>query len=272
MSRSEFRYMRVEHHTVNCPKIVNEVLAGKIVPAAFQRPYSWSKKNVTDMVRSADSGAPLGNIMTWYATRKMDMSNFMAKRFGPNIVVPKSDTNEILLNGFNRLATMAWLMFADAPKDMLIQRLGSLFHNISEKEKSIFLSGERLVFDAENGEFYFVNDAEADKGLRMSFKAAVSKNINLLKEVIESKAAQGIPQTDIDVLITNWDDLRRSNSFYSSMFLQTNVYSSEFEYAREFFLNTVNRGSPLTDMQIENIKTWKPDDLRNNLNIEGMAP
>jgi len=90
--------------------LVRMVQAGALVPAAFQRQYVWSRHDIEEMWASIDMRDPLGAVLLWRPDEEETARRLARERLGPVTVTPGPRTG-LILDGQNRLVTLAWSMF-----------------------------------------------------------------------------------------------------------------------------------------------------------------
>lgn len=90
--------------------LVRKVQAGALVPAAFQRQYVWSRRDVEEMWASIDAHDPLGAVLLWRPDDADTAFRMARPQLGPVSVTPDRST-ALVLDGQNRLVTLAWSMF-----------------------------------------------------------------------------------------------------------------------------------------------------------------
>ncbi|MFK4706137.1 hypothetical protein ABIC83_002976 [Roseateles asaccharophilus] len=121
--------MRIRQSFVELSTILKDVRSGRLLPAAFQRPYVWSKDDVLAMCESLLRGIPIGSFLIWSPGAHEDLSSAARHRLGP-ITASTSlgfGYHSMLLDGQNRLATLAWIMndgSAPIPGDLTDQERG----------------------------------------------------------------------------------------------------------------------------------------------------
>src|SRR3546814_3468283 len=86
-------------------QLTERVKAGRAVPAAFQRPYVWSEKDIVALWTSIIKGYPLGAFLFWQPPGK-DISEYAQAALGP-IRIPELQRPALILDGQNRLVTFA---------------------------------------------------------------------------------------------------------------------------------------------------------------------
>lgn len=97
---------RVVTETCYMMDIIADVRRGHVVPAAFQRPYVWTVADIEALWMSILKGYPLGSLLMW---NPIDAMGTAGTRLGPIQVVGEG-RRDIILDGQNRLVTMAWSM------------------------------------------------------------------------------------------------------------------------------------------------------------------
>jgi hypothetical protein len=90
-------------------EIVERVRDGRLAPAAFQRPYVWTRHDVEEMWASIVSRDPLGGILLWTPGDEDVVRRMARSRLGPVDLVP-GPRSTLVLDGQNRLVTLAWSM------------------------------------------------------------------------------------------------------------------------------------------------------------------
>jgi len=106
--------------------MVRKVQAGTLVPAAFQRQYVWNRGDVEEMWASIEMRDPLGGVLLWRPEDEETARRLARGNLGPVTVVPGSRTG-LILDGQNRLVTLAWSMFD--PDDVVADAPGSAVWN-----------------------------------------------------------------------------------------------------------------------------------------------
>src|SRR3546814_11644984 len=81
-------------------QLTERVKAGRAVPAAFQRPYVWSEKDIVALWTSIIKGYPLGAFLFWQPPGK-DISEYAQAALGP-IRIPELQRPALILDGQNR--------------------------------------------------------------------------------------------------------------------------------------------------------------------------
>lgn len=125
--------------------VIADVRAGRVVPAAFQRPYVWTADDVEALWASILKGYPLGSLLMW---NPRDPSIGGTTRLGP-IAAASEGRRDIILDGQNRLVTMAW---STTPPDAEVPS--------DAPGHGVWRSGRTLVADPYLRTVRFVDNAE----------------------------------------------------------------------------------------------------------------
>lgn len=150
--------MPISQGQVSMMNVVAELLQGRMVPARFQRAYVWEAQDVLKLCRSLELKIPLGAIVSWIAPD--DASQDQGRhRLGPVHLAHGQQHAKLLVDGQNRMASIAWMLrdpAAPVPEDL------------SEKERATWASGRHLVMNLATRKFEFL---ERDEGLTMPIRA-----------------------------------------------------------------------------------------------------
>lgn len=136
--------MRIEQESTLALQLQRRVLEGDAAPAAFQRPYVWTEKEVEALWASILMGLPIGAFLLW---RPLEGAR-AARMLGPVELQP-SHHAALVLDGQNRLATLAW---SATDPDAEVPEASS--------GKALWRNGRHLVADTHRQRVVFV-DAEA---------------------------------------------------------------------------------------------------------------
>lgn len=118
--------------------ILKDVASGRLLPAAMQRPYVWRKADVEALCDSILSGFPIGAFLMWAPGSKADIAQLARARLGPIEARGVADGSvSLLLDGQNRLSTLAWMMASEPPA----------LADLSPAEVDTWTGPERLVLD-----------------------------------------------------------------------------------------------------------------------------
>ncbi len=113
------------------------------------------KKNVEAMCDSIVSGFPIGSFLLWSPFEKYDLTLISKGHLGSIRPPTNAKYTSLILDGQNRLATLAWMMEQNVNE----------VKNISGIEAETWLSREVLVLDFETKSIIFVPNEEANNGL-----------------------------------------------------------------------------------------------------------
>ena len=132
-------------------QVARDAGAGKLVPAAFQRPYAWTRHDVEAFWASIMARYPLGSLLLWEPKDDVDLDRLSRGRIGP-VAADRDAYPGIILDGQNRLASYAWSCRAhDDPSPFP--------DDLSDMERATWASGMHLVADCRTETIRFV-DAE----------------------------------------------------------------------------------------------------------------
>jgi hypothetical protein len=139
----------IRQNTAFLESLISEGQDGRLVPARFQRPYRWNSDAVIDLWQSLIIHCPIGSALVWYPNDRQTIDRFAGSRLGPIQTVP-NERSGILLDGHNRLASFAWSLCE--PTEIVCP-------DMSAEERDTWQSGRRLILDAADRAFRFVDRA-----------------------------------------------------------------------------------------------------------------
>lgn len=93
--------------------LVKKVRAGSLAPAAFQRQYVWTRRDIEEMWTSIAAHDPLGGVLLWRPEDEEVAQRLGRGSLGPVEMQPSRRTS-LILDGQNRLVTLAWSMYDPA--------------------------------------------------------------------------------------------------------------------------------------------------------------
>jgi hypothetical protein len=232
--------------------LVNRVARGEIVPAKFQRPYVWSKDDVLALFNSILMGISIGSFLIWEPSSDMDIDELGRDRLGPTVRNKQTGYRRptgILLDGQNRLATIAWARHVGPVADEVIAQM-------SPQEKAIWGSGEALVLDFTSGGIRFVPEAEAEVGLRLPLSAVIAQDFKVLRIASQRwEREMGIDTNEVDGMIKLYEHCGRR--FMGARAADITITNATVEEAREAFLNICRVGVPMSQEDFDNAVQWK---------------
>lgn len=251
--------MRIRQSTPYLSSMIEDCAAGRMQPAAMQRPYVWIKDDVESLCDSILSNFPIGGFVLWEPGNKADLNKVSKGRLGP-LTGPKAGDRGavgLLLDGQNRMATLAWMMvkdFAGLP----------LFDGMSTEESSTWLAGQRLVLDSTEQRMMFVPAEEADIGFRLPawsllpFCDSGNHTINqLLRQRWNEWEKVGADSAEIEAFIKFHDQC--TNAFRNAQTVVTLIENATAEEARNAFLRVCRVGVQMSQEDFDKAVNWTPD-------------
>lgn len=240
------RKREITSHSVFLKDLMNDVRKGLMQPAAFQRPYVWKKTDVLQLIKSIIEGYPIGSFLIWSPWGAADVSQAGRGRIGP-IVGANSDNKMVsfLLDGQNRLTTMAWLMRNPAEP---------LPADLSGQELETWGSGEQLVLELREKRICFVPDAEINVGFRLPISVLFNGQLNQEFRSREATQWAGVSIDDIDNSMV-WAD-KVKYAFSDARVVATDIKYATFDEALEAFLHICKLGVPMTKKDFKAALSW----------------
>ena len=214
--------------------LVEEVRRGRAVPARFQRPFVWTRGDVIALWTSILRGYPLGTFLMW---RPKDAAVQGRTTLGP-IPIDPSPRSSLILDGQNRLVTLAWSMTppdADVPDDA--------------PGRHLFRSGETLVLDPASRSARFVADDAVD-GMIMP--------VHLLFEGMSAFFRRAW-RSDADDAAMAWLD-HAGSRLRETRIVTTTIEDATPEQAKEAFLHIARAGVPMSDDDFDRAVGNRPDE------------
>lgn len=225
---------------------IREAAAGLLVPAAFQRPYVWTRDDVEALWTSLSRGWPIGSLLLWQPPRDLPLDRAGRRRLGP-IEAADGKWATMLLDGQNRMATIAWSLLG--PDDLRPDA-----STLSPIERETWESSQTLVCDWESRSVRFVPAAEAEDGYRFPVSCLVdNRAMNRLARSMWSAGLQD------DNPIRWMDDL--AQSVREARAAVTVLEDATPAEAVEAFRHVARVGQPVTAEDIEAALSWlsEPD-------------
>lgn len=246
--------MRITQSSSFMLSLVSEVAQGRVLPAAMQRPYVWNKDDVEALCDSILSSFPVGGFLLWAPGSKADLTVLAKPRLGPIMPGASSDADPymLLLDGQNRLATMAWMLAKDLPKAL---------PSASDSEFVTWLTGERLVLDFATKSMKFVPAHEAHLGLRMpAWTVVADSHQERFHEAMQTVRRNNDAwlkdhtQEEIDQFLEMWD--RARDSFRDARITTTIIENATVDEARHAFLRICRVGVPMSQEDFDKAVGW----------------
>lgn len=222
--------------------IVSATRDGRLVPAAFQRPYVWGPDDVEALFESLISGWPTGTLLVWNPDRETDLAASGRYRIGPIAVTPAPGSG-MILDGQNRLATLAWSFHSPgAPLPPNAE--------LSAEEIATWRSGRALVADFDTRPVRFVPEAEANHGYRTPASALLDSTILNRKLLKMYETAGGVPD-EVILLLDN-----AATNIREARMLKTVIDDATPAEAVHAFSRLARTGQPMLPEDLERALGW----------------
>lgn len=236
--------MRIEQTHSFLLDLARSAGRGDLGVAAFQRPYVWTKADVEAYFASILKGWPTGSFLMWDTDSLEDAERLSRGRLGPIPTTP--DAPHLLLDGQNRLATLAWAT-ADGLSD------GPTW---SSAERSTWLDGSVLAIDVAERSLVFTEAESASRGLMLPFSQVARPLMGgrMDFEAIKALGDRGATNEDID-----WVFDRLPNTIRSAKTVVTTISRATIDEAKEAFLSICRVGQPMTGEDFDRAMAWNVD-------------
>lgn len=225
--------VRIETEANFMLDIVRDVQKGRAAPAAFQRPFVWTAHDVEALWTSILRGYPLGAFLLWRPKGGIVHSR---PTLGP-IPLQPDDRAALILDGQNRLVTIAWSMTApdaDVPEDL--------------PGSDIFRAGRHLVMDPYEKRAHFV-DADEVHGMMMP--------IHMLFDSIWPFTRKAWKSDEDDDHIQWLDDM--GYRLRGARIVRTTIDGATPEQARDAFLHIARAGVPMDQADFDAAVAFDPN-------------
>ena len=237
--------MKISQHSFNLMPVVRDVIAGNRVPAQFQRPYVWSQADVLALCTSILEGFPIGGFLTWIPGKHADISKVARGRLGPMHVADVDGGVSLLLDGQNRLATLAWMSLKDEPMPT----------DMAPGELATWGSGHRLVADGITKSFKFVLTAEADEGFNVpAWVFVAQESVNPYLRAQRKGRWVDCDEAALDELETWVDHVR--DRFREARVTETIIHDATTAQAKTAFLRICKVGVAMTAEDFDAATNW----------------
>jgi hypothetical protein len=239
--------MRITQSNVFLKDMVRHAAIGDIVPAAFQRPYVWTRADVLALLESILRGYPIGSFLMWTPYGHADLSSAARQRLGPIPLRKDGKPASLLLDGQNRLASLAWVLrTGDEP----------LPEDLTEHERAVWCTGEELVVDLESKSFLFAPATEAEKGFRLPVRTLVDRTYAspLLRERWTRLWAPAYTEAECNSAVAFFDDVQ--NAFCDARTVVTDMERASVDEARDAFLHICKVGVPMAEEDFQRAVQW----------------
>ena len=238
--------MSIPQNSVFLQDLLRQFRKGTLLPASFQRPYVWGKQDVLALVESILRSYPIGGFLLWSPWGKADLSRVGRNRLGPILASTDVVGSSLLLDGQNRLATMAWMAMDPAqpvPPDLAGQELAT------------WGTGQRLVADMTLRQIHFVAEAEVEQGFRLPSAALLDSTLaNRLMRKHWDKAWQNLSDEEKDAGLAWFEDCARK--FCEARVVVTDLENVTAEEAKDAFLHICKVGVPMSEEDFKASLAW----------------
>lgn len=236
--------MRIHQTAAHLSDTLQAVRDGRLVPAAFQRPYVWSQADVTALWESLLNGWPIGSFLIWKPDAGVDQAKAGRSRLGPIQAATGTRWTGMILDGQQRLTTLAWSFLAfDAPRP----DPASLF----DAERATWAGDNVLVADGEQRAVLWVPKAAAGTGWRIP--VGVLGDLALLLPALHGLASTHQGQLPKDIL--DWFDAA-SHAVRSAKVTTTTIEDATAQEAVTAFAHVARVGVPVTPDEVAAALAW----------------
>lgn len=225
-------------------ELVRMVSRGALVPAAFQRPYVWSQDDVLALVGSLLKRYPVGSFLLW--TPQEALPQHGRSRLGPILADNSpSSTSSLLLDGQNRLATMAWMTHDPA---------APLPADISEMERQTW-GAHVLMMDLFEEKFVFIgrNETPSPTMLPSYLAFDTMARWRLIRERWDNDWTH-LGDERVDRMLRWMDEVDRA--FSDARVTVTEIHNASAQEARDAFLHICRVGVPMSEADFDAALNW----------------
>lgn len=226
-----------------------------MAPADFQRAYAWGKKDVLDLCESIVSGYPLGAFFIWEISAEQAAGRIKT-HLGPLELdlddLSPTDEVEVVLDGQNRLATIAWLARdANDPSSEPINK------NLAGQEQLVWGSKRSYVaYDLGRKcfDFFFASEIDQDYRVPSWILLGESRINQFLREKFKGPWVD-LTESEKDQIVVDVDELRQR--FNSAMVIVTVLHRASASQARDAFLKVCRTGVPMAEDDFMAAVNWQ---------------
>lgn len=236
--------MRIHQSADHLSDTLQAVLDGRLVPAAFQRPYVWSQSDVTALWESLLNGWPIGSFLIWKPGAGVDLAKAGRSRLGPIQAAGASRWTGMILDGQQRLTTLAWsFLAADAARPDPM----SLF----DAERATWAGDDVIVADGEQRRVLWVPKSDASSGWRIP--VGLLGDLALLLPALNALVSKHQGQIPKDVF--DWFDAA-SHAVRSAKITTTTIEDATPQEAVTAFAHVARVGVPVTPDEVAAALAW----------------
>jgi len=238
--------MRIEQRGGFLRDFVHAAHRGHLVPAAFQRPYVWTRGDVIALCESVLEGFPLGTFVFWVPRDRVTASSAVRHRLGPVVIDAAKQDVAVLLDGQNRLATLAWLMH---------DYDGPLPDDLTAGEIETWAAGQRLVANLRTKQLEFVDVKDADADFRLpAYTLLDSRRAHPLMRKRWDNDWAHLSEEERDAGFKWFDEA--SAAFSDAKVVATWIEHESVENARRAFLHICRVGVPMSAEDFDKAIEW----------------
>lgn len=162
--------MNVTSFKVRLVALLERINRGQLATFKIQRPYVWKPEHVIQFVADIVAGKSIGSMRVWEPGSISELVEQRWHRLGPVELPAATILDGLLVDGTQRLATLAWMLFDPATTTMPT--------DLSAAERLTWGSGRTLVADLATCCFTFVPSAESRIGLKLPARALLDRSVS----------------------------------------------------------------------------------------------
>lgn len=238
--------MRIDQQSDFLSSLLQDVRQGRLLPAGFQRPYAWSQAHVIALCESILEGYPIGGFLTWSPERSVDPSKLGRTRLGPILPTEGDARAGLLLDGQNRLASLAWMM--QAPGSVPPPDLQGV-------ERETWGGQDRVGLDLARRCLRFMPADEIESGFTLP-AWVLFRNVETNREVRGrwEGAWRGVSTADREAGV-DWMD-RCIDAFSDARVVVTLLENASVIQAKKAFLHICRSGVPMSESDFDAATAW----------------
>lgn len=240
--------MRVIQQNLYLRELLRDLQRGQMAPAPFQRPYVWKRQDVLALLHSINKHYPIGGFLLWEPSA--DTRYQRGQQLGP-FAVPGSEHPLLLLDGQNRLVSLAWAAF-DPEQTPSVP--------IPASQAEVWRTGERLTLDLETGEYDFLTPEQSAQGLKFPAYAVVG---------VDNARVNALARTLWDTQWAPFEEARKNqalgmldrcmDAIRDAQCVCTLLERASEDEAREAFLHICRVGVPMSEEDFLNAVQVRKD-------------
>jgi len=241
--------MRIQQNSGFLIDFLRQAGQGELVPAAFQRPYVWSKADVEAFWTSLLRKWPTGSLLIWEPDSSVDMGKVARSRLGP--IQPDGTPSGVILDGQNRLATFAWSMrLPGSPLPDL--------DLLSDAERETWANGDILVLDPDAKAARFMPEEQV-YGDRLVMPAGLVIDPASYWPFIRKRVNEANLKDDVVDPAINWLETA-ANALRDARCSAVVIERATPDEALEAFRHIARTGVPMSEQDFEAAMSWAFED------------